>query len=701
MADVRILIDVASRKAQQQLQKLEKEFADLGIEAEKTGEQTAQGLGLISKGAAGAAIAVAAVGAAVVSAVDTASKFQDLETQFIAFTGSAEGAAEQVERLAEFAGETPFNLESLVVANRTLLAFGQSTDESIGTLKNLGEVAAGTGADLGELALIFGQVEAAGKLTGERFLQFAERGINLAPVLAKQLGVAESEIVELRRQGKITAEDVAKAFETMSSEGGKFAGGMKRLSQTFSGASTILSDNIDLLAGDIGKKLLPGFTGIIEALTEGVKKIREFTKETKADKIEGFNNQIKATERTIENIQQQLGAAKKGGFFFELFAGDPAQEAEKLNKELEEANKKLKDLESRRDAAIKAPELEDKPPPDKDKEKENTEVTDASRIAEELEVINQQKVANAKAAGEATNADIIQQLDTQRQTLISKEEEKKVALLEAQGKLQEAQLLKAQQGAEAAAEQKKLQDDEEAARAEEQAKRLSEIERLQQEEDKKRKIQAQQDEFNFEKKTQAARLKFNEQTWQQRAQQSQAGLAALASIQYTGSREAFEIGKAASIAQALVSIPSTAIKAYESLAGIPFVGPGLGAAAAAAAVVAGTARINQIRSTKFQAFQDGGLVQGGIPGVDSVPALLTPGEVVVPERNFKDLKMSDGEVVTLLGSIKQSMEMLISLQSEQAIEEEERAPINVELTLDGQVLANQILELNQDNARIA
>jgi hypothetical protein len=91
----------------------------------------------------------------------------------------------------------------------------------------------------------------------------------------------------------------------------------------------------------------------------------------------------------------------------------------------------------------------------------------------------------------------------------------------------------------------------------------------------------------------------------------------------------------------LITIPSTAIKAFDSLAGIPVVGPALGGAAAAAAIVAGTARVNQIRSQKFTGFQDGGLVEGGIPGRDSVPAMLTPGEVVVPETNFRDLRFNN------------------------------------------------------------
>lgn len=65
-------------------------------------------------------------------------------------------------------------------------------------------------------------------------------------------------------------------------------------------------------------------------------------------------------------------------------------------------------------------------------------------------------------------------------------------------------------------------------------------------------------------------------------------------------------------------------------------GPALGAIAAAAAVATGTARLNEIRSQRF-AFAEGGIVPG-VGNKDTVPALLTPGEVVIPKSNFEDLQ---------------------------------------------------------------
>ena len=73
------------------------------------------------------------------------------------------------------------------------------------------------------------------------------------------------------------------------------------------------------------------------------------------------------------------------------------------------------------------------------------------------------------------------------------------------------------------------------------------------------------------------------------------------------------------------------MNAYNSLAGIPYVGPFLGAAAAAAAVVMGAQQISKIRSQAPPAFATGGTYQvGGGGGVDSkrITFDATPGEVI-------------------------------------------------------------------------
>lgn len=92
------------------------------------------------------------------------------------------------------------------------------------------------------------------------------------------------------------------------------------------------------------------------------------------------------------------------------------------------------------------------------------------------------------------------------------------------------------------------------------------------------------------------------------------------------------IGKAAAITQITIKTAEAAINAYNAFAFIPFIGPALGAAAAAAVVAFGAEQISDVTAA-----QTGGLVMGGTPGKDSVPFMLEPGELIVPKANFEEV----------------------------------------------------------------
>ena len=113
------------------------------------------------------------------------------------------------------------------------------------------------------------------------------------------------------------------------------------------------------------------------------------------------------------------------------------------------------------------------------------------------------------------------------------------------------------------------------------------------------------------------------------------GLSDLASLRNSKSKDAFEVGKKAAIAQATINTFMSATAAYASLVGIPIVGPILATAAAAAALAAGFVQIQNINSQQFNA---GGQAD---EGMDEVPKsmsgrsfILSGGErVLQPEAN--------------------------------------------------------------------
>ena len=100
----------------------------------------------------------------------------------------------------------------------------------------------------------------------------------------------------------------------------------------------------------------------------------------------------------------------------------------------------------------------------------------------------------------------------------------------------------------------------------------------------------------------------------------------MAELARNGGEEQFEAYKAFAIAQALISTYQGATSAYASLATIPYVGPALGAAAAAAAIAMGLQQVAAIKAQKPAGRALGGTVMGSQPYMvgERGPELFVP-----------------------------------------------------------------------------
>ncbi len=112
------------------------------------------------------------------------------------------------------------------------------------------------------------------------------------------------------------------------------------------------------------------------------------------------------------------------------------------------------------------------------------------------------------------------------------------------------------------------------------------------------------------------------------ATQTLAGLLGAASA-------AFGNNKALAIAETVISTYSAAQKSYEAMASIPYVGPALGIAAAATAVLAGVARVQQIESTNASASAAGGYdIPAGVNPIVQThqQEMILPADIAIPLR---------------------------------------------------------------------
>lgn len=315
-------------------------------------------------------------------------EFQQLEISFNTMLGSKQRADKLMADVVRFAAQTPYGLKDTAAATKQLLAYGASADTVVGTLRRLGDVAAGIGAPLGDIAYLYGTTMVQGRLYTQDLNQFLGRGIPLIGELAKILKVADDEVKGMVEAGKVGFPEVQKAFENLTNAGSMFGGLMEAQSKSLVGLQAQLGDAVDSMFNDIGRSqeglLAETFKGAI-AVVENYEKVVDVLKVvvaaygtyraaimltaavqsaslilTEAQAFIALARSIKtaADAQALLNIAARanpyvIAATALAGLAaaFVIF-NDEATEAEKLQNSMNEAMKKAEDAAASEQAKI-------------------------------------------------------------------------------------------------------------------------------------------------------------------------------------------------------------------------------------------------------------------------------------------------------------------------------------------------------------
>lgn len=194
-----------------------------------------------------------------------AADVERTEAAFQVFTGSAERASDVMADLRTQAVENPlFDFAQFTDAAFSLLAMGTEVDDVNARIRVLADVSAASRQPLKELAVVFSQVQQAGRLTGGELRQFNERGVPVLSQLAEMLGVTTAQIREMTEAGSISSEMVGSAFERMTAAGGIYEGMAAKIAETSFGSFAKLSESVSMLATKIGEALLPVMGRLVE-----------------------------------------------------------------------------------------------------------------------------------------------------------------------------------------------------------------------------------------------------------------------------------------------------------------------------------------------------------------------------------------------------------------------------------------------------
>lgn len=251
-----------------QLEKSRKRMAELKGETlgvDRAGKKAESTFKKLAKAAAGLAV-LNAIKNVTTNAIEMAAALEQDRIAIEQFTGSAAKAKIVLDQVEQLAARTPFQLPELIDSTKKLLAFGIAADRVPDTLTRIGDLAAGTGNPVGELAELFGKARVQGRLFGEDINQFLGRGIPIVDALAETMGVASTEVKQLVSDGKIGFPELSGALENLTNEGGKFFGLMEKQSKSTAGQLSTLRDNVDRLVRGFGEALLPVVNAVVGGL---------------------------------------------------------------------------------------------------------------------------------------------------------------------------------------------------------------------------------------------------------------------------------------------------------------------------------------------------------------------------------------------------------------------------------------------------
>jgi tape measure domain-containing protein len=196
------------------------------------------------------------LGAMGIKAIKSSANFETLAIQLEVLTGSAEKGKKLFDELTQFADKTPFQLPEIVQATRTLLGAQIPLEGVMNTTKMLGDVSAGSGADIKSLAVAYGQVAGATRLLGQEANQFISNGIPIWALLQKTTGKSIAQLRKMGEDGKISFDLVNKALTQATQKGGMYYKATEKLSESVNGLFSTLGDSINKAFGKFGDEII-------------------------------------------------------------------------------------------------------------------------------------------------------------------------------------------------------------------------------------------------------------------------------------------------------------------------------------------------------------------------------------------------------------------------------------------------------------
>lgn len=248
--------------------------------------------------------------------IDLASGLQTTQAQMASLTGSTEAANKVFGQLYNQVLGKPIAFPDASKAASTLLGYGRTAQQVIPDMDTLGRLSIVSGANLQNLALVFGQVTSRGALFGQDALQLINNNIPLTTILAKKFGISMEEAAGRINGGKVSAEEftAAMAEYAQSLDISKFSNTFQNRMISLQGSIRSLGLEIIGVRVDSEKGLIVDQNGLFARFSDGVTKLTAFLKENKQTIVNFANFIIDNAVPAIAALGSAFVAMKVGQF---------------------------------------------------------------------------------------------------------------------------------------------------------------------------------------------------------------------------------------------------------------------------------------------------------------------------------------------------------------------------------------------------
>ncbi len=278
------LVEGGFEPASDEVQKLLKEYKKLEAEtttlAKKTEDPIAAFGGLeqviMQSASAIAFLKVAGAGLKLAGgALEAADAFESARGELGILLGDMKAGAALFDEMQRFNVKTPFDLDTIKQGTSMLLSAKTSLTDMNTKLTLFGNLSQGNSQKFISFINAFSKASAKGKADMEVLNVYIDQGVQIFDALAEVVGKTAKEIPKMASEGKISFNDLNKALENLTAQGGSYYGAMELGAKSLKGRKDALRESVKGLAASYGQMLMPVVKGVLDLMNRMVNAINE------------------------------------------------------------------------------------------------------------------------------------------------------------------------------------------------------------------------------------------------------------------------------------------------------------------------------------------------------------------------------------------------------------------------------------------